>query len=107
MRLAFTNELIVTTRFDTETAKLADDHYSRQKPGTPQFMPPGRTIIIRDALSKIVFGWLWQQYRADKEEGYCCSIFRNVSTRLSSEIILECERIAIAKWGGATHVYIR
>src|SRR5690242_4973937 len=78
---------------------LANRHYSRQTVGRNQFMPPGRTIVIRDAAGLTVFGWLWQQYRDDQEVGYNCSIFRNESLRLSSELILEAERIAFEKWG--------
>ena len=33
------------------------------------------------------------------ERGFYCSIFRNESGRLSSEVILECERIAVLTWG--------
>jgi hypothetical protein len=37
--------------------------------------------------------------RMDGQTGYNCSIFRNESTRLSSEIILEAESLAERKWG--------
>jgi len=37
--------------------------------------------------------------RMDSQTGYYCTIFRNESDRCSSDIILECERIAIDKWG--------
>ena len=99
MMLAFDNRLIVTQKFDVEMVAIADGHYSRQKPGTTQFMPPGKTIVIRDAEARLCFGWLWQQYRDDKEEGYCCSIFNNASERRSSDVILECEAIVRLKWG--------
>lgn len=69
MKFAFDQRLIVTQKFDVEMIAIADGHYSRQKAGTPQFMPPGRTLVIRDAMARILFGWLWQQYRDDKEEG--------------------------------------
>jgi hypothetical protein len=39
--------------------------------------------------------------RMDGQTGYNCAIFRNESARRSSEIILECERIAIKRWGPA------
>lgn len=91
--------LIVTTKFDIEMSKLADRHYPRRVHGDRQFMPPGKTIVIRDGLGLIVFGWSWQQFRWDGESGYNCSIFRNESGRLSSEIILECEAIAVTRWG--------
>ncbi len=78
---------------------LADRHYSRQKIGARQFMPNGRKIVIRDWAGLIVFGWLWQEIRDDGEPGYNCSIFRNEGPQRSSDVILECERIAIARWG--------
>lgn len=31
--------------------------------------------------------------------GYNCAIFRNESSRRASDIILECEQFALAKWG--------
>lgn len=35
----------------------------------------------------------------DGQTGYNCAIFRNESKRRSSDIILECEAIAIERWG--------
>jgi hypothetical protein len=98
MRLPFTDSLMRTNKFDGELAILSDAHYSRQTPGSPQFMPPGETVILRNWEGTIVFGWLWQQFRADGERGVCCSIFRNVSNRLSSEVIREAEDWAISEW---------
>jgi len=37
--------------------------------------------------------------RMDTQTGFNCAIFRNESERRSSEIILEAERFAVAKWG--------
>jgi hypothetical protein len=99
MLLNFTNELVRVGKFDAESCQLADKHYSRQKPGTNQFMPPGKTMILRSAAGDVVFGWLWQQKRDDGQTGYNCSIFRNESQRLSSEIILEAERKVVIEWG--------
>ena len=99
MFLAFSEDLIECKKFDRESVLLADKHYSRQKPGTNQFMPPGRTMVIRDTEGTIVFGWLWQDKRDDHQTGYNCSIFRNESKRLSSDVILEAERMVFKKWG--------
>lgn len=101
MLLPFTDSLIVTTPFDPEMAMLADRHYSRRSVGNRQFMYSGRKIVIRNAEGTLLFGWYWPQddMRMDKQTGYCCSIFRNESQRLASEVILECEEIAIARWG--------
>jgi hypothetical protein len=99
MRLPFTDGLMVTTHFDGEMAALADRHYPRQKPGTRQFTPPARKLILRDAAGLVLFAWAWSLFRLDQQKGYCCTIFRNEGLRLSSEIVLEAERFAVAKWG--------
>lgn len=69
--------------------------------GARQFMCNGRKIVIRNTEGTILFGWLWcyDGLRFDDQSGYCCTIFRNESHRRSSEIILECERFAVNKWG--------
>ncbi len=99
MLLRFAEEMVRCSKFDLEARLLADRHYSRQKPGTNQFMPPGRTVILRSHEGDVVFGWLWQLKRDDGQAGYNCSIFRNESKRLSSEIILEAEDRVISEWG--------
>ncbi len=82
-------------------AALADRHYSRRTVGSRQFMYSGRKLVIRDAAGTMLFGWMWPQteLRMDHQDGFFCSIFRNESPRRSSDIILECEKLAIAKWG--------
>jgi hypothetical protein len=99
MLLPFTDGLIQIGKGDPECLDLADRHYSRQKIGSNQFMPPGKTLVLRNYEGTFVFGWLWQSERDDKQEGYNCSIFRNESKRLSSEIILEAEQKAFDYWG--------
>lgn len=99
MLLPFDDQLVITTHFDAECSILADRHYSRQKIGARQFMPNGRKIVIRDRPGSLVFCWLWQEIRDDGESGYNCSLFRNESDRRSSDVILECERIAFDRWG--------
>ncbi len=101
MFLPFSDSLIITTHFDREMAMLADRHYSRRTVGARQFLYCGRKIVIRDAQGDVLFGWLFpdEDKRMDGQTGYNCAIFRNESERRSSEIILECEQIAIARWG--------
>jgi hypothetical protein len=101
MLLKFDESLIVTTHFDPEMARLADRHYSRRTVGARQFLYSGRKIVIRDALGLVLFGWMFPDpdKRMDGQIGYNCAIFRNESQRRSSDIILECEQIALNKWG--------
>ena len=108
MLLPFSSGLVRTGKADAECAALADRHYSRRKHGSRQFIPPGETLVLRDSGGTCVFGWHRALVeRADDQEGVCCSIFRNESQRLSSEIILEAEQFAVEKWGpirGFTYV---
>ena len=84
------------TKFDARAARLADGHYSRRKVGSPQFMPPGETIVLLTADALGVFGW-WRPHprsgiRAmNGLDGWTCTIFRNTGQVRSSELILDAE----------------
>src|ERR1035437_6454019 len=99
MLLPFVEGLTRVSKFDPESVFMADRHYSRQNSGSNQFMPPGKTIVLRNNEGTIVFGWLWQEKRDDGQTGYNCSIFRNESQRLSSDVIIEAEVMGFKKWG--------
>lgn len=101
MILPFTSGLILTTHFDLEMAWLADRHYSRRTVGSRQFCYSGRKIVLRNADGTVLFAWMYPraEFRNDGRAGFYCSIFRNESARRSSEIILEAETFAVARWG--------
>lgn len=91
------------TKFDARAAALADRHYSRRKVGSPQFMPPGQTIVLLTMDARAVFGW----WRPDPSsglrqmnglDGWTCTIFRNEGDALSSKLILDAEE-AITEFG--------
>jgi hypothetical protein len=101
--------LVQTWAADPEMAQLADRHYSRGTVGAAQFAPNGRKLILRDNAGLVVFVWLFPDpaYRADRQVGFNCTLFRNESARLSSEIILEAELLAIVEWGpGRAYTYV-
>jgi hypothetical protein len=101
MLLAFESGLVKTSPFDPEMAALADRHYSRRTPGARQFCYSGRKLVLRDAEGTVLFVWMFPDptMRMDTQVGYNNAIFRNESSRLSSEIILEAEKYAVSKWG--------
>lgn len=78
-------------RADPRAAAIADRHYNRQKVGSPQFVPPGRCMVLRhddDALW--VTSWPFAEYVQHEWAGaWMNSLFRNESDRLSSELIVE------------------
>ena len=51
-------------RGEPAALKIADKHYSRQKPGTPQFVKPGRCIVFmaNDHSALWVTSWPYAQY---------------------------------------------
>lgn len=93
------------TKFDKRAVALADRHYSRRKVGSPQFMPPGETVVLLSDDGRAVFGWWRPHPRSGLKamnglDGWTCSIFRNESERLSSELILEAEMALAGSWCG-------
>lgn len=67
-------------RFDPAARVLADRHYSRQKPGSPQFMPAGSCRVLIAGNGKAVFGLSFPKAEYVKHAwagAWVCSIFRN------------------------------
>lgn len=93
-----------TTKFDPRGAELADRHYSRRTVGSPQFMPPGETLILITDCGRAVFGW-WRPHpdsglkAMNGLDGWTCSIFRNESEHRSSDLILAAEQALVAEKG--------
>ena len=91
------------TKFDPRSAALADRHYSRRKIGSPQFMPPGQTMILLTPEANAVFGW-WRPHPTSGLQsmnglnGWTCTIFRNEGLTRSSELILDAEKMLLAEY---------
>jgi hypothetical protein len=82
-------------RFDERALPLADRHYNRRKVGSPQFVPPGRCIVLLTKTASAVWVTSWPFARFVKHAwpgAWVNSIFRNESPWLSSDLI----RLAIA-----------
>ncbi len=85
----------VSHRFDPKAVAIADRHYNRQKPGTPQFVPPGRCIVLLRPGALWVTSW---PYFAQHAWGgaWVNSLFRRESGPLASEMIREA--VAVTRW---------
>ena len=87
------------TKFDPAAVALADKHYSRRKPGSRQFMPPGQTIVLLTHDNSALFGW-WRPHptsgikQMNGLDGWTCTIFRNTDpfSIKSSELICAAEQ---------------
>lgn len=89
-------------RADPVAVGLADRHYSRQKPGTPQFVPPGRCLVLvtEDGQAVWVTSWPFAQYVKHAWAGaWVCSMFRNEGPHLSSELVRQAVAVTRWKWG--------
>ena len=90
-------------KFTPAAAKLADGHYSRRTIGSPQFMPPGQTLVLMTADGLALFGW-WRPHPSsgiramNGLDGWTCTIFRNTGPLLSSQLILEAENHLLGRY---------
>lgn len=80
---------------------LANRHYNRQKPESPQFVPPGRCVVmVAGEGPKAVWVSSWPKYARHAWCGaWVNTLFRNEGAGLSSELIIEAERVTRWKWG--------
>ncbi len=89
---------IVTNKGDVSCRLLADRHYSRQSVGDKQFCRPGKNMVLRTPNADAV--WVtWKGIRDDGLDALECTIFRNESQYLSSDMIKYAIAASIDKWG--------
>jgi hypothetical protein len=91
---------------DTAAKELHLRHYSAYtyKDGREPklFVGPGEKLVLLTEDADALF--VWRKFVDDwlKEKAIWCSIFRNESMVLSSQLILEAERVAQCRWPGET-----
>lgn len=90
-------------RADKEALSLADRHYNRQKVGSPQFVPPGRCVVLLTACRRAVWvtSWPFGEYVRHAWAGaWVNSLFRNEGggVGLSSELIREAISATLSVW---------
>lgn len=93
----------VSHRADPFARAIADRHYNRQKVGAPQFVPPGRCLVLK-ALTPTgralwVTSWPFAEYVKHRWAGaWVCSAFRNEGAGVASEMILQAIAATRATW---------
>ena len=88
-------------RADARARPLADRHYSRKTVGAAHFTPPGRCLVLltENADALWVTSWPYAEYvKHDWAGAWLCSLFRNESPVLSSELIIQAVRATKWKW---------
>lgn len=91
----------ISNRADRRALPMADRHYNRQKPGTPQFVPPGACIVLWHPHALWVSSWPLAQYVKHQWAGaWVNSLFRREdSAPLASLLIIEAIAATKAIWG--------
>ena len=80
----------LSNRADPAARELADRHYNRQKIGSPQFVPPGRCLVLLSECAKAfwVTSWPFAEYvKHDWAGAWMCSAFRSEDAGASVELI--------------------
>lgn len=93
----------LSDKFDPVSRQIADRHYNRRKIGSPQFVPPGRSLVLRTPSGDAfwITSWPFAQYVRHAWGGaWVCSAFRNESDVLSSELVTEAVAVSRHKWPG-------
>lgn len=95
----------VAHRFDRHARTIADRHYNRQKPGTPQFVPPGRCLVLVTATALWVSSWQFPQYvKHDWPGAWVCSCFRNEGKTRASDLNMAAVAATRAHWGESPRI---
>lgn len=88
--------LSLSGKYDRRGVELVRNHYSRRKPDSPQFMPPGETIVLVSRDTMCVWGW-WRPHprsglvALNKRDGWTCSVFSRHGGPRASDLVLDAE----------------
>ena len=86
-------------RADKDCLPLADRHYNRQKIGSPQFVPPGRCVVLKADGAVWVTSWPYAEYVKHAWAGaWVNSLFRKECDGLASEYIRAAVAATRAEW---------
>lgn len=85
----------VSHRADPWACAVADRHYNRQKIGSPQFVPPGRCLVLRsqpraEGSALWVTSWPFAEFVKHAWAGaWVNSLFRSEGAGRASDLILD------------------
>lgn len=98
-----TNVWQVTNKGDQRCRRLADRHYTRRKSsvGKRQFTRPGRNLVLYAEHEGRAAVWVsWRGIQDHAWPGsWECTIFRNETSLLSSDLIAQAVALTVEAWG--------
>lgn len=88
-------------RRDADVLPLANRHYNRQTPNSPQFAPPGRVLVLKTRTLDAFWVTCWQRFSQHAWPGaWVCTAFRNEGPFLSSDLIRDAVACTRARFRG-------
>lgn len=80
---------------------IADRHYNRHKVGHPQFVPPGRALVLRTQHALWITSWPFAEYVRHAWAGaWMCSCFRREGGEATAgELITEALALTRGEYG--------
>lgn len=89
----------LSDRADPECLPLADRHYNRQSIGSPQFVPPGRCVVLKAPGAVWVTSWPFAEYVRHAWPGaWVNSLFRKECEGVASDYIRDALAATRAVW---------
>lgn len=86
-------------RADPDCLPIADRHYNRQHVGSPQFVPPGRCVVLKQPTAVWVTSWPFAEYVKHKWAGaWVNSMFRKEDEQCASQLTREAIAATLAEW---------
>jgi hypothetical protein len=88
-------------RADPKACALADRHYNRQKVGSPQFVPPGRCLVLMSVDGRALWttSWPFAEYvKHDWAGAWVNSLFRSEGAGLASDLIRQALAATCFVW---------
>ena len=91
---------------DLDCLEMYERHYSayKYKDGRKRklFVGPGEKVVLRTKSGDAFF--VWRKFIDDSgQKGVNCAAFRNESSRLSSDLIRQADKIADVLWPNCRH----
>lgn len=89
----------VSHRASPAGCAIADRHYNRQKVGAPQFVPPGRCLVLIRDDALWVTSWPFAEYvKHDWAGAWVNSLFRNEGDDRASDLIRDAVAATRFQW---------
>lgn len=91
----------LSNRFDPDALPLADRHYNRRKIGSPQFVPPGRCLVLITGCRRALWvtSYPFAEYVRHAWAGaWVCSLFRNEGAGPGIDLIRAALAATCATW---------